>query len=339
MNFSQIQDLQVSLQSKQKYYGNGQGSLKTLGHTAGGSPLSTSPVLTGRTSTSNNNNKQAILQVDGLGTTFTSMPTNHPLRDQMDDGVLGSQSLLLARYASLLINKKGLPPGSPPPPSSMPCATSSCFAPPRFGTTTTNPNNYGKKSPSPTTILSQPQESLDFLTRMLLLATNGQFVAAAPPPSSPSSLMADLQGIFSPRYTVVGSTAATNKTEPTIERDPPFPEKLHRLLRDVEYLGRSDVISFVADDTFRIHDPVIFFHDVLPQYFRQTKLSSFKRQLKLYGFELVTKGPTIGGYRHKLLSRKDPTLCREMKRVAIKSRQPSSTTNEDIPCTSSNTRT
>jgi hypothetical protein len=98
----------------------------------------------------------------------------------------------------------------------------------------------------------------------------------------------------------------------------PFPEKLHRLLRDVEFVGRTDVVSFVADDTFRIHDSLAFFQEVMPQYFRQTKLTSFKRQLKIYGFELLTKGCNIGGYRHKLFSKKDATLCRTMKRVAIK---------------------
>ncbi len=112
----------------------------------------------------------------------------------------------------------------------------------------------------------------------------------------------------------------SSTTNVGIEKELAFPEKLHRLLCDVEFLGRSDVISFLSDDTFRIHDPLVFFHSVLPQYFRQTKLSSFKRQLKLYGFELMSKGPTIGGYRHKLFSKKNPLLCREMKRVAIKSR-------------------
>jgi hypothetical protein len=36
----------------------------------------------------------------------------------------------------------------------------------------------------------------------------------------------------------------------------PFPEKLHRLLVEVEALGRPDIISFIEDDTFLIHDQV-----------------------------------------------------------------------------------
>ena len=36
----------------------------------------------------------------------------------------------------------------------------------------------------------------------------------------------------------------------------PFPERLHRLLLEVEAAGRSDVISFVADGrAFAIHKP------------------------------------------------------------------------------------
>lgn len=101
-------------------------------------------------------------------------------------------------------------------------------------------------------------------------------------------------------------------------RAEPFPERLRRLLLEVETVGRSDVISFLNDDTFRIHNPVTFFEEVVPQYFRQSKLTSFKRQLKLYGFELINHGPNKGGYRHKLFSKKNPDLCKEMKRIAIK---------------------
>lgn len=35
-----------------------------------------------------------------------------------------------------------------------------------------------------------------------------------------------------------------------------FPEKLNRLLREVEVIGRTDVISFIDDNTFKIHKKV-----------------------------------------------------------------------------------
>jgi hypothetical protein len=99
----------------------------------------------------------------------------------------------------------------------------------------------------------------------------------------------------------------------------PFPEKLHRLLHEVESAGRSDVISFIADGrAFAIHKPEKFSKEIVPHYFRQSRLSSFKRQLNLYGFELINSGPAKGGYYHKLFIKQQPELCRRMRRVAVK---------------------
>eukprot|EP00536_Pseudo-nitzschia_multiseries_P007429 jgi/Psemu1/118526/gw1.175.27.1 len=99
----------------------------------------------------------------------------------------------------------------------------------------------------------------------------------------------------------------------------PFPEKLHRLLVEVEGAGRADVISFVANGrAFAIHKADIFFKEIVPLYFRQSRLSSFKRQLNLYGFELINTGPARGGYYHELFVKERPELCRQMRRVAIK---------------------
>lgn len=99
----------------------------------------------------------------------------------------------------------------------------------------------------------------------------------------------------------------------------PFPEKLHRLLLEVEAAGRSDVISFVANGrAFAIHKPDKFFKEIVPLYFRQSRLSSFKRQLNLYGFELINTGPARGGYYHELFVKDRPELCRRMRRVAVK---------------------
>ena len=99
----------------------------------------------------------------------------------------------------------------------------------------------------------------------------------------------------------------------------PFPEKLHRLLLEVEAAGRSDIISFVANGrAFQIHMPDKFSKDIVPLYFRQSRLSSFKRQLNLYGFELINIGPARGGYFHEHFIKDQPDLCRKMRRVAVK---------------------
>lgn len=47
-------------------------------------------------------------------------------------------------------------------------------------------------------------------------------------------------------------------------------------------------------------------------------MSSFKRQLNLYGFELINTGPARGGYYHELFVKDRPELCRRMRRVAVK---------------------
>lgn len=99
----------------------------------------------------------------------------------------------------------------------------------------------------------------------------------------------------------------------------PFPEKLHRLLLEVEFSGRSNVISFVSEGrAFAIHNNEVFFREIVPLYFRQSRLSSFKRQLNLYGFEPVNTGPTRGAYYHELFHRDHPERCRRMRRVAVK---------------------
>ena len=74
-----------------------------------------------------------------------------------------------------------------------------------------------------------------------------------------------------------------------------------RLLNECEAAGRTDVVSWIASGrAFAIHKPDKFFKEIVPLYFRQSRLSSFKRQLNLYGFELINSGPARGGYYHEV---------------------------------------
>jgi hypothetical protein len=99
----------------------------------------------------------------------------------------------------------------------------------------------------------------------------------------------------------------------------PFPERLHRLLLEQEAAGHADIISFVANGrAFMMHQPEKFFKEIIPQYFRHKRLSSFKRQLNLYGFELITTGPARGGYYHKYFVKDSPELLRKMRRSVTK---------------------
>ncbi|KAL7568576.1 hypothetical protein ACA910_002688 [Epithemia clementina (nom. ined.)] len=98
-----------------------------------------------------------------------------------------------------------------------------------------------------------------------------------------------------------------------------FPLKLHAILDQVEQDGLGHVISWQPHGRcFAIHQPKIFVDSVMPKYFRQTKLTSFQRQLNLYGFCRLTKGPDAGGYYHELFLRGKTFLTKKMIRTKVK---------------------
>jgi hypothetical protein len=98
-----------------------------------------------------------------------------------------------------------------------------------------------------------------------------------------------------------------------------FPLKLHAVLDLVEADGLAHVISWQPHGRcFSIHMPKEFTDYIMPNYFRQTKLTSFQRQLNLYGFNRLTRGADRCGYYNELFLRGKPFLCKHMVRTKVK---------------------
>lgn len=99
----------------------------------------------------------------------------------------------------------------------------------------------------------------------------------------------------------------------------PFPEKLYLMLSTIEREGKDRIVSWQPHGRcFHVHNPKEFVSDVMTRFFKQTKLTSFQRQLNLYGFCRLTSGRDRGGYYHELFLKGRPFLCRKMVRTRIK---------------------
>lgn len=94
-----------------------------------------------------------------------------------------------------------------------------------------------------------------------------------------------------------------------------FPAKLFNMLKDAEAHGHDDVISFLPHGkAFMIHKPEKFAQDIMPKYFKTGRLSSFHRQLNLYGFKRNTFGQDVGAFYHEYFQRDDQKLVAKIQR-------------------------
>jgi len=95
-----------------------------------------------------------------------------------------------------------------------------------------------------------------------------------------------------------------------------FPRRLFEILSTED----KSVVSWNADGkSFRIINNNLFCNDILPRYYRHCKLTSFQRQLNLYGFQRVHVGPLGGAYYHPHFQRDNVALLLNMKRTVKKS--------------------
>lgn len=101
----------------------------------------------------------------------------------------------------------------------------------------------------------------------------------------------------------------------------PFPMKLHNMLEHIAQ-NESELEHIVSwqphGRCFLVRSIKDFQDDVLPRFFQQKKYASFQRQLNLYGFSRLTKGPDRGAYYHELFLRSKQILCRGIYRMKVK---------------------
>jgi hypothetical protein len=94
-----------------------------------------------------------------------------------------------------------------------------------------------------------------------------------------------------------------------------FPFKLYRMLSEAEKDGKEDIVSFLHHGrAFAIHKPRDFVAEIMPKYFTTSRMSSFQRQLNLYGFRRITEGQDKGGYFHENFVKGRKSLCKKIRR-------------------------
>ena len=98
-----------------------------------------------------------------------------------------------------------------------------------------------------------------------------------------------------------------------------FPVRLFDMLSEIEWRGQTSVVSWLSHGrALRVHDPDAFVTKVLPLYFKQSKITSFQRQLNVYGFRRIVFGRDAGAYHHKFFLKGARDLAFRITRVGIK---------------------
>ncbi|CAJ1943062.1 unnamed protein product [Cylindrotheca closterium] len=122
-----------------------------------------------------------------------------------------------------------------------------------------------------------------------------------------------------------------------------FPRRLYEMLEGEAKIAASGnqgkvVISWSeSGKAFRIFDVDSFMASVLPKYFRTKKFSSFQRNLNLYGFAKVRRGPDTDMYAHPCFARGYPESLAQLRKSATSSRrrlsqQPSTDESDGSSC-------
>jgi hypothetical protein len=100
-----------------------------------------------------------------------------------------------------------------------------------------------------------------------------------------------------------------------------YPTKLFKILARSDFDGFSSIISWLPHGrAFKIHNVMRFEQEIMGKYFFQSKFSSFKRQLYVYGFQQIGEGfADSGAYFHELFLRNRPDFCKHIVRCVTAS--------------------
>ena len=110
----------------------------------------------------------------------------------------------------------------------------------------------------------------------------------------------------------------------------PFPVRLHNMLSGVEAQGLTHIVSWQPHGrSFLVHKSQEFTDHIMPQYFNQGKFASFQRQLNLYGFKRITRGPDTGSYYNELFLKGRPFLAQDIQRTKVKGNGARAASNPD----------
>ncbi|CAN0078119.1 unnamed protein product, partial [Discosporangium mesarthrocarpum] len=118
------------------------------------------------------------------------------------------------------------------------------------------------------------------------------------------------------------------------------PQAFARKLYEILATESRDVIGWnKAGTAFHVRDVDTFSEEILTKYYRHSKFSSFQRQLNLYSFRKIVKGPDAGGYAHVMFRRDRPDDLYHVRRSISGSGryEPSSSIASTFPSTNGNT--
>ena len=94
-----------------------------------------------------------------------------------------------------------------------------------------------------------------------------------------------------------------------------FPRLLYKILSDAEKGSFMNILSWRPHGrSFIINEPKSFEKLIMPKYYPSSKWKSFRRQLNLYDFTRIQKGPDTNAYYHPCFLRGRPDLLNQIVR-------------------------